>query len=341
MALIRELPGISKSLLPYVQSGEINFLIGSGASFPAISLAGNIEKDINNLLIENKEGDANLLALSFIEKLELESARALSGRARRNGRMTIQRYKDFFGAIDSLLFDRKNYLLPKQANIYTTNYDIFIEKACSEISTLVVSDGFDRKSSVLGSYRFSPEVYSDRTYRSGPVYIGRQSEMPTINIFKLHGSLNWRKEGEAVYYSEISTNKLSEKEKEDADLVNQALSEKALILPNLKKFGSALMDHIYYDLLRFLAGSFDKENSVLFVFGFSFSDEHILEVVKRGLRNPTSQVVTFAYSRDEAEKFMSIFSSHRNVIVVNPPEDGFIGIEKVTEIMSTIQKEVE
>lgn len=341
MALIKELPGISRALLPYVQSGEINFLIGSGASFPAISLAGNIEKDINDLLIKNNEGAANLLALEFIEKLELESARALSGGARRNSRITIQRYKDFFLAVDSLLFGRKSYLLPKQANIYTTNYDLFIEQACSEISTLVVSDGFDRKSSVLGRYRFSPEVYSDRTYRSGPVYINRQSEIPTINIFKLHGSLNWEKEDEGIYCGEVSTVRLSEEDKESVELVSRALSEKALILPNLRKFGSALMDHVYYDLLRFLAGSFDKENSVLFVFGFSFSDDHILEVVKRGLRNPTSQVVAFAYSMDEAEKFMSLFSSHKNVIVVKPPEDECIDIEKVTKIMSAIQKEVE
>jgi hypothetical protein len=42
-------------LEPYLQSGNLNFLIGSGASAPAIKTAGNIEADINALLAANND----------------------------------------------------------------------------------------------------------------------------------------------------------------------------------------------------------------------------------------------------------------------------------------------
>jgi hypothetical protein len=41
-----------KLLEPYLQSGNLSFLIGSGASYPAIKTAGNIEAEINSLLAE-------------------------------------------------------------------------------------------------------------------------------------------------------------------------------------------------------------------------------------------------------------------------------------------------
>lgn len=40
------------------QSANINFLIGSGASLPAIQLAKDIEQDINDLLNAGKEDEA-------------------------------------------------------------------------------------------------------------------------------------------------------------------------------------------------------------------------------------------------------------------------------------------
>ena len=42
---------LKTNLKKLIQSGHINFLIGSGASYPSIPIAGNIEEEINNLLL--------------------------------------------------------------------------------------------------------------------------------------------------------------------------------------------------------------------------------------------------------------------------------------------------
>ena len=44
-------------------------------------------------------------------------------------------------------------------------------------------------------------------------------------------------------------------------------------------------------MLRIYANSLELENSLLIVFGFSFSDEHVREVTVRALRNATLKVV--------------------------------------------------
>ena len=56
-------------LEPYIQSGALNFLIGSGASTPAVAVAGNIESELNNLIEAGDSDDADLLCLDFIESI--------------------------------------------------------------------------------------------------------------------------------------------------------------------------------------------------------------------------------------------------------------------------------
>ena len=59
------------------------------------------------------------------------------------------------------------------------------------------------------------------------------------------------------------------------------------------------MDKNYYDLLRIFSNELEKENSVLFVLGFSMADEHISEIVTRSIEsNPTLMVYIFAYDQE-------------------------------------------
>ena len=187
-----DLGATSKFLEPYVQSGNINFLIGSGASVPAIETAGNIEAQIDTLLITGREDDASRRCLAFIEEIDTvhgNMATAGEGDATYG---VIESYKLFLSTIDRILFARKNILLPRQSTIFTTNYDMFLEHASSLVPAVILNDGFERSSSLSPEFMFTPERYFDRTYRSGPVY-GHQIEIPTINLVKLHGSLSWRR----------------------------------------------------------------------------------------------------------------------------------------------------
>lgn len=340
MAKTLKIEESTDSLKPYIQSGNLNFLIGSGASYPAIKLAGNIEAEINALLDEGKDADADLLCLEFIENLESENDIISLGLQTGDTQTTLGYYTEFLKVVDHILFERKNLLLPRQANIFTTNYDTFVEQAGSELPSIIINDGFDRASALNGYYYFAPEQFSDRIYRSGTVY-RRQAEVPTINLVKIHGSLTWFKGPSVIKYNPNTPKKLKGDERQDQEKVSNSLKNRGLILPNLKKFNSTLTDRTYYDLLRVFANSMELENSVLIAFGFSFADEHIRDIIKRALRNPTSQLIIFAYNQKDVENFESLFSAHRNVIIVAPKDDEPTGFKEFTSLLDTISPKIE
>lgn len=285
---------------------------------PAIEVAGNIEAKINGLLIGGNFADADLMALEFIEELAETNIDLLSDIDDQPIRDTLANYTDFLSIIDGILFERKNILLPRQANIFTTNYDLFIEKAASKLPNVTLNDGFDRTSAVGSRYLLSAEKYFDRTYRSGSSN-DRIAELPVLNLIKVHGSLSWHRDAnKEIRFASNGVSLSGHVQKNDPSAVSNALANRALILPNLRKFESTLMERVYFDLLRLLSNCMDKDNALLIAFGFSFADEHILDITRRALRNPTAQLLIFAYSSANVAAFSDKFSQNRNVTIIDP-----------------------
>ncbi|WP_434722776.1 SIR2 family protein [Mesorhizobium sp. RIZ17] len=302
----------------YIQSGNLNFLVGSGASMPAIKVAGTIEAEINSLLIGGNVADADLMALEFIEELVETNVDLLADIDDQAITETLANYTDFLSAVDGILFERKNILLPRQANIFTTNYDLFIEKAASKLPNVTLNDGFDRTSAVGSRYVFSPEKYFDRTYRSGSSN-DRIAELPVTNLIKVHGSLSWQRDGDMeICFASDGVSLSGHVQKNNPDAVSIALAKRAVILPNVRKFESTLIERVYFDLLRLYSNCLDRDNALLIAFGFSFADEHILDITRRALRNPTAQLLIFAYSSANVAAFSDKFSQNRNVTVIDP-----------------------
>lgn len=326
---------LCKRLAAYIQSGSMNFLIGSGASLPAIKVAGDIEKEINDLLDASKDNEADRKSLDFIEGISTVHMGILADPVSAVIETTMAAYVEFVASLDKMLFSRKNQLLPRQANVFTTNYDLFIEHASSRVPGVVLNDGFDRSSSIGTSFPFSPERYFDRTFRSGSVY-GHQIEVPTINLVKLHGSLSWRRTAEEISFDATTTPALSDPEKADPAKVRAFLEKHVLILPNFRKFQSTLVDRVYYDLLRMFSNAMDKGNAVLFSFGFSFADEHILDITRRALRNPTAQLIIVAYDKAAVAGYEAKFAKHRNVTILQPAAGTQIGFVELNELLACV-----
>ncbi len=327
---------LTNLLESYVQSGHLNFLIGSGASMPAIGLAGDIESEIDELLTAGDSPAANLHALDFLTNLDETNEKIVSKAADADIDSTLSSYKDFLAIIDSLLFERKSPLLPRQANVFTTNYDFFFERAAAETASVHLNDGFDRTSGHTDGFPFRSEFFSDRVFRSGRIF-ELHKEIPSINLVKLHGSLTWRKQDESsICFSLKSNQKPTDEDKANTTKVEELLAKRAVILPNMRKFESALLERVYFDLLRMYTNALDKENALLIVFGFSFADDHILDISKRALRNPTANVIIFSYSSGGAEEFAAKFVQQKNVLIVKPEEGDNIAFSDMNELLSTI-----
>lgn len=182
----------------------------------------------------------------------------------------ISLYQSFY---QKLLFRDRG--LPRPW-VFTTNYDQLNEIALDRIGAHYCN-GF----SGTVERRFNPTTYryalADQLDLSNQKWAAVDS---FVYLCKLHGSVNWIEEPGSLFpVREL-----------DASLA--AAHERVMIYPSPLKqnasFGSP-----YADLFREFQGRIVQEQSVLFVMGYSFGDEHINNIIFRALTIPNFRLVAF------------------------------------------------
>lgn len=110
-----------------------------------------------------------------------------------------------------------------------------------------------------------------------------------------------------------------------------------IVNPTKEKFSDTLLNKNYYELLRIFSNELEKENSLLVVNGFSFRDEHILDLVKRSMVNPTLKILIFAYKESTIEDFQKLFGEPKNNNITYIALDGEkLSLDYFNQILSHI-----
>lgn len=335
-----------------IQDGNINFLLGSGLSSPYLGTLGNIEALLTELDAADINGDtkkvirASLYRRYFTEVIQKNISILSSDPA---STPTLDEYKVHLRSWNSILLNRKNTLLSKEINVFTTNIDIFLEMAIEGLS-LECNDGFN------GRFRpkFSLSNFKQSRFKKG-LHYDKTSELPVFNLVKLHGSLCWEAAGAEVIFSvDLKHIKCVEKLLPDPAACVDAPSgatlaaieaaaagkapdksiddfltayEQLLIVvnPTKEKFKHTLLNQTYYELLRMYSNELERENTVLLVFGFSFADEHIRDITLRAANsNPTLMIYLFAHSSHAAATLRKHLppesAKNRNVEIIAPEQ---------------------
>jgi hypothetical protein len=303
-----------------IQSAHLNFLIGSGCSQPAISPLQNLEKDYEKLVEDSKFEEADRLLFSFLRPFIL-TPHEWGDTSQTNFKAALDNYQHFLQNITRILVKRKNPLISKRANIFTTNYDLLIEGAYETIGEQFnLVDGFKRGPGLSSAFRFSPSEFFTTHFNDGNLY-GYKVEIPTVNLVKLHGSLNWISNNNVIVFSLDHLGVF--KDEHQRLSINGNATELAkfndgfsIVLPRREKFRDTVLYPTYYALLRNFLNELNRENTLLVVDGFSFADEHILNLTKQALQNPTLQLTLFSFSNDDKNKFETMFAPFNNVDVV-------------------------
>lgn len=335
-----------------VQDCNINFLLGSGVSMPYLSTLGKIEQFLTELTKKKEEGEITsnqekIIRVSiykkFFDGVILKNLEILKGGTDANG--VLDNYKTFLKTLNSILLSRKSTILNKQVNLFTTNVDVFLEKSL-ENTNVEYNDGF--------SGRFEPLfnlTNFKKSFFKTSLHYDNVSELPVFNLMKIHGSLTWnKKEDESIALSldlglvkkikskTISGDKLIEVDdkktigdlivaangKTPDDSTDEFISEYeklAIVNPTKEKFRETVLNRNYYELLRIYSNELEKENTILFVAGFSFADEHIRDVTIRAANsNPTLKIYIFSHSSDIDEGVQKVndASINNNVEIVTP-----------------------
>ena len=124
-------------LIDRIQDSNINFLFGSGMSAGYLEILGNIENLLTELdkKVFDDQKQKDLIRASILNKYfegVIQKNIDILDESTRNPDLnsTLNSYKNFFKTINQLILLRRNKLLSKQVNIYTTNIDIFLFWSC-------------------------------------------------------------------------------------------------------------------------------------------------------------------------------------------------------------------
>lgn len=334
-------------LIYYLQSANINFILGSGASQPYLSVLGNIEELLTELnKDESTDPSDKIIIESSIYRYFFENVikpNSFPDRANANFKTAHDNYVRFLAVWNDLLSKRQSRILNKQINVFTTNYDLLIEEAASSMS-LELNDGFK------GSFKsFFDETNFMRSVVHTSLHFHHTSEIPVFNLLKIHGSVNWKQDEERIindnswfldietFLSKIPDDELislldGSRKKTYSELVTDASSiflidegphkefiehykDLVIVNPTKRKFSETVIDDHFYELMRMYSNALEKENSILFAIGFSFADEHIAKITKRAAdSNPTLKIVIFAFKADEENLFKRRLDIEHNCI---------------------------
>lgn len=165
----------------------------------------------------------------------------------------------------------------KRANIFTLNYDTLVEQA-ADAEGVVLVDGF------VGTVgrTFRPECYDYDLYFPAETTEGRVHRLDRVlHLYKLHGSITWVAE-ESSWENPYGVQACCQMPDEN--------SKPVVIYPTPAKWGEVL-GMPYSELLRRFASAVVRPQSVLFVLGYGFGDEHVNAIVRQAMAIPSFTLV--------------------------------------------------
>ena len=306
---------------------NVNFLFGSGTSSPAIpvmkglikairdsDLSGdkreafeqiaktkkdNIEEILGTLYsqkayiegIGDTDSDEIKLCLGLINRIESIIYDNLTpglspDSIKDTSANVLDHYKQFYGKITNRNKDLS------RINVFTTNNDLFNETALDSLNIHYIN-GFSGGLKKYFNPAFFNYTYSKRMDTSLEKF---EPVNNMVYLYKIHGSVNWVEDNSNAN-SYFNIRELTEIEKD--------FNGKAMIYPTPLKQNKSLGSP-YVDLFREFQLKLLEPNSVLFVIGYSFNDEHINDIVYRSLVTNSSLILCVVNQLDESQPICSV-----------------------------------
>jgi hypothetical protein len=188
-------------------------------------------------------------------------------------KLLIDLYEKFYRKLLS-----RNPTLPR-LNIFTTNYDVYSERAMDSLGIHYVN-GF------TGGIKkfFNPAIFN---YALAEKMDLSQSKWNVLDnffyLYKIHGSVNW--------IEATGENKLfNVKEVQEPNLESLKNERNIMIHPTPLKYNASLGSP-YSDLFREFQKKLMSNNNILVTIGFSFSDEHINNLIFQAFTIPSFRLI--------------------------------------------------
>ena len=306
----KQMEFVKKRIGSFFDMKNINFLFGSGTSTPAIpkmkGLLDAVETDLPDKsifdVVKLAKGDnlEEILGVLYSQRAYLEGVQ----KEDEEECAQLKKCKDTITSIETIIFDKlnigaddKNYsevlecykaFYRKMAmrnkdhsriSVFTTNNDLFNERALDSLNIHYIN-GF---AGGLNRF-FNPALFNYTMSKRMDTSIDKFEPIENlIYLYKIHGSVNWVEDEDATINNYFKIRELNEPSKEKT----------VLIYPTPMKQNKSLGSP-YVDLFREFQHKLLEPNTVLFIIGYSFSDEHVNDIIYRALAtNSTMNLVIF------------------------------------------------
>ena len=237
-----------------------------------------------------EDGQVSALRDALTYALKSFAASILQGERELASSSTQKREEAFNYLVSFLMSFASRSGTRERLNIYTTNYDRYIE-AGSDVAGLRMIDRFvGTLSPVFRSSRLDIDLhYNPPGIRGEPRYLEG-----VARFTKLHGSIDWVDYNGAIrriglpFGAQDITPFLTASGSTSID------ARQLMIYPNAAKDRETTY-YPYVELFRDLATTICRPNSTLICYGYSFGDEHINRVIEDMLTIPSAHLVIIAY----------------------------------------------
>jgi len=273
----------------------------------------NIEDDLRvaielykGLLIQNDKKAKSLKTVidekiyAFI-KTVLNTERDV--RDKDNERTALAYLKSFLVSFASRTVSRD------RLNIFTTNYDRFLEYACDKAGILILDKFVGKISPEFRTSKLEIDYhYNPPGIRGEPRYVEG-----VVKYTKLHGSLDWRfKKGYIVKTS------LPFAAEDNYPELPEEPFDHVVIYPNSSK-GIETAFYPYSELFRDFSSAICRPNTSVITYGYGFGDSHINRILEDMLTIPSTHLVIISWDDAEGriEKFIGNNLSQYTLLIGN------------------------
>lgn len=192
--------------------------------------------------------------------------------------------------------------------VFTTNYDRFIEYAC-DMSGILIMDRFTGKiCPIFRTNKLELDYhYNPPGIRGEPRYVEG-----VIKYTKLHGSLDWLFKG-----TDIAKSSLPFGASEDYPDIPEKPFEHVVIYPNSSK-GIETAFYPYSELFKDYSTAVCRPNSVVVSYGYGFGDSHVNRVLGDMLTIPSTHLVIISWSNCDGriQEFMEKHNTSQFTLLI-------------------------
>ena len=257
---------------------------------------------IDDARAKTLKDELNLKLKSFITSIlltEREFAQKLSDNEE-NALRAFNLLKSFILSFTSRSASRE------RLNLFTTNYDRFIELASDETGVLLLDRFKGKIQPIFRNTRLELDYhYNPPGIRGEPRYAEG-----VARITKLHGSIDWCFDKDKIIKTLLPFGADN-----NHPAIPNNITDQVVIYPNSSKDLETAF-YPYAELFRDFSSSICQPNSVIITYGYGFCDSHINRVIEDMMTIPSTHLVVVAWDRNYSKDGEAPnYGSARNRIV--------------------------